>query len=447
MNFVFIDYQPPGGQVNRDQTGTYGSFFKLNSLWGGLLSRFKVLGIKLPILSFSYAAAILRSHGHTVRVVTGLPEDGGDVALFATVLYHWKEDRAFLEEYKKRFPQTRLGVVGVVNQVLPELFSGVSDFSIHGDIEPALFAFLDGKWKWQGCFDCAQSFDLTRLLLPDWDGFPLSNYSYRPGLTRKNFITVQSSRGCVYGCDFCPYMVSQGQKMRFRPLAAVEEEIRLLVKRYGVRSVLFRDILFTADHQRTMELCDRLIRLGVPVEWACETNLEGLDDALIDKMHKSGMCVINLGIESGNPEVLKKSGKRGSDAANLSQTIRSLHKRRIKVQAFYMLGLWNDTPESMRQTVILSHKLNTFSAQFCIATPFPGTRFFEDKKEFLLHRRWAAYTGYEPVLRLPFATEKDVVQCRNWAYNSYYNRLSWLIRYAPGLIREFIFFLGGVLCQ
>jgi len=438
MNFVLIDYQPPGSQINRDQTGTYGSFFKSEGCLGTLLSSLKAGGIKLPVLSFSYAASILRAHGHKVNIVNQLPAEGGDVAVFATVLYHWKEDHVFLEEYKKRFPKTRLGVLGAVNQALPELFRDVCDFNIGGDVESALFAFLEGRWNWQGYFDGTQPLDLSRVPLPDWDGFPIANYSYRPALARKNFLTIQTSRGCAFGCDFCPYMVTQGRQMRFRPLEAVEAEVRLLTKKYGVRSVFFRDILFTANRQRTVELCDRLIHMGTPIEWACETNLEGLDAELIDKMHKAGMRVINLGIESGDPEVLRRFGKRGSDSSQLCETIQNLHKRNIRVQAFYILGLWDDTPESMRKTIALSHKINTFSAQYCVATPFPGTRFFEKKKEFLLHRDWSKYTEYEPVLRLPFASAAEVIHCRNRAYNSYYIRPQWWMRYGYTVIKQFI---------
>lgn len=435
MQFVLIDYQPEGAQVNRDQTGTYGSYFHSEGLLGSFLSRLKTNNVRLPVLSFSYATAILRSAGHSVKIVTGMPEDGGDVAIFATVMYHWKEDAAFLRRFREKFPKTKLGVTGAFSQTLPELYRDFTDFIIKGDIEPPIFAFLDGKWGWEGFFEAGGDFNLDDLPLPDWTGFPTDKYSYRPVLTKKNFLPVQTARGCAFDCSFCPYMVAQGKRMRYRSPARVEEEIRMLAKSFGVRSILFRDILFGAPRKRAVEISERIASIGLGVEWACEMHIKSLDDELIKKMAASGLKAVNLGIESGDPETLEGSGKKSTEIDRVRHIANELDRNGVKVQAFYILGLWKDSPRTMQRTIDLAYELNTYSAQFCVATPFPGTPFFEEVKDKLMHRDWSQYTEYQPVMSIPNATPEEIIEARNRAYRYYYIRPQWMLKYGLGAIK------------
>ena len=164
------------------------------------------------------------------------------------------------------------------------------------------------------------------------------------------------------------------------------------------------------------------------IEWACETRFDLLDDQIIELMSKSGMKVVNLGIESSDQEILKQSGKK--IALNKTQTIvEKLHANGIKVQAFFMLGLVNDSKQSMLNTINFAKHLNTFSAQFCVTTPFPGTRFFEDNKNKLIHTDWSKFTEYNPVMSIDLATPQEIEYARDFAYRTYYMSGKWLFRH------------------
>lgn len=434
MDFLLIDHQPPGRQINRDQTGTYGSDFRVGSLLSWALGRLKRGGVRLPVLSFSYAAAILRQAGHTVRITSDIPAQSPDVALFATVMYHWRADMEFLARFKKAHPRSRVVLIGAFSQTLPELFAPVADGVIHGEVEPALFAFLNGEWDFRGVFKGGPA-DPATLPVPDWDGFPVSRYAYRPVLPRGNFLTVQTSRGCAFGCQFCPYLVIQGSRMRYRDPARVEEELHLLATRHGVRSVLFRDILFTASKARTLELCQRIERLDLGLDWACETHVDTLSEDLVAAMARAGLKAVNLGIESGSPEVLGQAGKKGFTDEKLTRVLGWFESRGVRVQAFYMLGLPGDTAATMERTIALAKKLNTFSAQFCLTTPFPGTPFFEEMRDRLLHEDWSRYTGYDPVISLPGATLEEVRRAKKRAYDTYYLRPQWLLKHGLAALK------------
>lgn len=434
MKFLLIDYQPPGTQINRDQTGTYGSDFTAGGLTGRLLMRAKKGGVRLPVVSFSYAAAMLRAAGHEVEVHTGMPEQGGDAALFATAMYHYKVDLAFLEQFRSRHPGTLVGLLGGFSQHCPEAYGDVADFVVAGEIEPALRAFIAGEWDLRGRFEAGVEDDLAALPLPDWDGFPVDRYSYAPILPKPRFLPVQTMRGCAHACPFCPYVAVQGRKFRFRPVEAVEAECRMLVEKYDVRSVLFRDVVFSATRKRTLRLCEALSRLPRPLEWACETRLDSLDEELVREMSRAGMKAINLGIESADEESLARFGKGGYTQEHVVKAVTLLHKYGVKVQAFYILGTWEDTLQTMEATIDFACRLNTYSAQFCVATAFPGTEYFEDCKPHLLHTDFTKYTEYEPVVATPGASPREVVRFRDAAYRRFYLRPRWILKHGLGAV-------------
>ena len=50
--------------------------------------------------------------------------------------------------------------------------------------------------------------------------------------------------------------------------------------------------------------------------------------------------------------------------------LKELENNKIKVQAFYIIGLIDDTEDSINKTIKYSHKINSFTAQFCVLTPY-----------------------------------------------------------------------------
>ncbi|MFP4474874.1 MAG: B12-binding domain-containing radical SAM protein [Desulfatibacillaceae bacterium] len=429
MDILLIDYQPRGATVNREQTGTYGSRFHARGPAGIFLSRLKGGNVRLPLVSFSLAGAVFQSGGHTVRMTHGMPEQGADVAFFATAMYHWRNDVAFLAALRERHPDMRVGVAGAFSGAMPHLYRDVADFVVEGELEAAALACAEGREDFSGTVVSHGFVDVNRLPLPDWSAFPLKRYSYRPMLPREPFLPVQTSRGCPRACPFCPYIPAQGTRLRKRHVNTVERELRMLQEEHGVRSVLFRDPIFTVSARRTRDLCSRIAGLPGPLDWACETTVDDLTAELVDHMAGAGLRAVNLGVESADMEVLEKSGKKRYNPEHLETMVERLHDRGVAVQAFYMLGLWDDTPETMERTLELARDLNTYTAQFCVATPFPGTAWFRLVREHLAHEDWEQFTEYRPVLEIPGATAGDIRRTRDRAYATYYFRPRWLLRH------------------
>ncbi len=83
------------------------------------------------------------------------------------------------------------------------------------------------------------------------------------------------------------------------------------------RHIFFCDDNFTADRQRTKELCERIIAEGMKIEWSAQVRVESAKDPeLLDLMAKSGCYMVFVGLESINPATLK--------AYNKSQTVQGI---------------------------------------------------------------------------------------------------------------------------
>ena len=83
----------------------------------------------------------------------------------------------------------------------------------------------------------------------------------------------------------------------------------------------------------------------------------------------------------------------------------------LKIHLTFMLGLPGETRETIRKTIDFALKIDPYSLQFSIATPFPGSRYFEilDEKGYILSKNWQDYDGYsKAVIRTENLTQHDL---------------------------------------
>src|SRR5258706_2204223 len=80
-----------------------------------------------------------------------------------------------------------------------------------------------------------------------------------------------TSRGCPFGCHYCPYPVGQGIPWRYRSPGNVVDEIEHLVKGLGIQYILFRDPMFSLRPNRVVDICNEIQRRGLGFKGQGET--------------------------------------------------------------------------------------------------------------------------------------------------------------------------------
>ena len=68
------------------------------------------------------------------------------------------------------------------------------------------------------------------------------------------------------------------------------------------------------DHTRAIGLFNEIVRRGLTITWDATNGViaASCTDEVIDAAAKSGCIALNIGMESGNPDILRKIVKPGT---------------------------------------------------------------------------------------------------------------------------------------
>lgn len=230
--------------------------------------------------------------------------------------------------------------------------------------------------------------NLDQIAYPLWEALPYERYVVPKSSTsgRVRFLPMLSSRGCPFGCSYCPYPVGQGLKWRYRSPGNVVDEMEHLVRHFGVEHILFRDPMFSAQKKRVVAICEEILRRGLRVHWKCETRIDCLDEHTIEMMAKAGCVGVNFGVESTDPDVQKGVHRKPITVEEFVDTVALCRKHGIATFAFFVVGLPGDTLETILASIDFATRIRASWIQFTVATPFIGTPMYE----------WAVEGGYLP---------------------------------------------------
>jgi radical SAM superfamily enzyme YgiQ (UPF0313 family) len=267
--------------------------------------------------------------------------------------------------------------------------------------------------------------DLDTLPYPAWDLVDIHRYweSMFPW-TRKPVATVMSSRGCNFRCSFCLYPQVLFQfKLRLRDLNRVVDEIAWLNKEYGARFFYFEDDNFTASWKRVENFCHLLLERGLKITWGCLSRTDRVTEERIRLMKRSGCFLIKYGVESGVQSSLDHIDKHKA----LEEVVHAFavtKKVGITAHATVMIGVAQETKETIQQTRAFVKKLGPDSVQFSICTPLPGTKFWDECKAngWLHYECWEDFDGVTGgVLEYPGLSKNEIREAVQNSYLDYYS--------------------------
>jgi radical SAM superfamily enzyme YgiQ (UPF0313 family) len=218
-------------------------------------------------------------------------------------------------------------------------------------------------------------------------------------LDARRFLTqdvFEATRSCNHDCDFCVAPAAWGRKPFQKPVEHVVEDIR----RQGAKKLIFIDLNLIADRKYATELFEALIPLKV--RWfGLSTILIAHDRALLDLMARSGCSGLLIGLETISPLNLQHAQKRFNEPAQYKEIVALLHRHDISVMGCFVFGLDADTSDIFRRTAEFVVDACIDLPRFAIATPFPGTPFYNrlDGEGRILTRNWELYDGQHVVFQ------------------------------------------------
>ncbi len=203
---------------------------------------------------------------------------------------------------------------------------------------PNVAAFVDGRWR-LGEIEEEPASDVQ----VDWGRFL--------GRPTRTYVPVQAGLGCRFGCTFCDFCGLR--PVRARGATAVVDEIRTIPPGPdGLRRVYFTDDNLFGTRARAREVLGALIAAGLRVRWRGLARVDIVDRAVAEQMAESGCLEVLLGIESGDPELLRRMRKRTTPERILGG-LEHLTRAGIHTKSTFMVGFPGETDASIGRTVDL----------------------------------------------------------------------------------------------
>ena len=444
LNIALIQVITPGPSVmNKDLNGGFGTRDHYgNSLTSNLLLRVKKKGVRLPIISLAHLQAIFKNQGNSVKYYEGsLPskDEKFDLILVYGSIVDYINENKQAEILKKRFPTAKVGFIGPFPSVLPDLFKQ-GDFVLVGEPEAFFLNEFKGIEQLTKVVKIQSLVDMEALPNPDFDGFPISKYNYKPLISKKPFLVLQGSKGCPYSCRFyCVYGEVQGAKIRQRSAKKIVDDIEILQKRYNVKGIQFRDPLFGVKKNFISEFTEEILNRKVKITWGIETRLDLLTEENLTQMYNAGLRNINVGIETFDTAIAKNNRRLLVEESHQNKIVTFCKKIGINVSAFYILGLEGDTEKTMADTLKYAMRLNTITARFSISTPYPGTGYYTRLKneDRLLTQNFESYDQFTLVYKQANLNSEQIQAFMDIAYRKYYFRLSYLWMFLKWQVKKF----------
>lgn len=430
MKVTLLNVEEPGD--NKDYNGGFGTTWQIgNSFLSRVLKWIRSKNEYFPLVSYGYIAAILKQNGHEVEYLENKIPSNSDLVILQGSLIRYTKEIEFLKKIKKE-TKAKIGIVGPLASVKPELFQECSDFIILGEPEQVIYSIKDENIP-KGLVRSEPLTDLDSLPYPDWSIFPIDKFNYFPIITKKPFTFILSSKGCTYTCSYCPYKVFG--LYRARDPVKVVDEIEHLQKKYGIQGLMFRDPMFSLNPEKTKIMAAEIIRRGIKVEWGCETRLDILDEEFLDLLYDSGLRAIKVGVESVSKDVLNKVGRKPVELDHQEGIVKYCDKKGIRVVSFYIIGFPDDTKEKIESTINYAKRLNTAFVNFTIFTPIPGTEFFEKIKGDLITDKLEEFDNFHVVFRHKHLEKDELLRLQERAITSYYFRPKYVLKYLSRMIR------------
>jgi radical SAM superfamily enzyme YgiQ (UPF0313 family) len=275
--------------------------------------------------------------------------------------------------------------------------AGVVDFAVMGEAEETIVELLDfikkrsdvPRDQIKGIMFVDESGNkvktadrgvvksLDSVPMPAYHLFPMEKYhSYGWLNLGRKFSTMITSRGCPFKCIFCQSS-RQAQFWRQRSADIVFEEIKLLYDKYGIRHLYFQDDDFCVNHQRIIDICDKIKEAKMDIAWECLSRVNHVDEELLSAMASAGCRSILFGVETGYEEGFKKINKPIT-CDMVVNAVKLSKKCGMMVKLTFILGFPWEGEEEMRKTISFAKKANADLTFFNVLNPYPGTPVYEE---------------------------------------------------------------------
>jgi radical SAM superfamily enzyme YgiQ (UPF0313 family) len=190
-------------------------------------------------------------------------------------------------------------------------------------------------------------------------------------------IMIMTTRGCPFACTFCVNSFRNAAYagevyLRQRSVKHVIDDLKKLVKTYNPKYIKFEDDVF-AFNQRWLNEFKVAYRKHINIPFRCTITPSTAKDEILKSLKEAGCELVSMGIQSGNEKIRRKLLHRKHTDELIIAAAQRIKKHGIKLQADFIFGFPEETPEDMWSSYELNEKLDPYNTSSYIFYPYPKT--------------------------------------------------------------------------
>jgi radical SAM superfamily enzyme YgiQ (UPF0313 family) len=230
---------------------------------------------------------------------------------------------------------------------------------------------------------------------------------------------IETSRGCVYDCNFCSIRNMYGKSFRKFSLDRIMTDLED-AKRHGARSIFITDDNITLDGKRFLELSNEIVKARLNLTFAVQASVSGFKrtPGLAEAISRAGTKFVFLGIENASDcalEFMNKSNQLTS--ADTEKIVQELKKHNILIVGGFIFGYPDDNRQTLIENFEYAKKIGVDIQLFNILTPHLKTELREElvgKNLVTNIDDYSRYNHYASNVRTNHLSSEELFRIRNW---------------------------------
>lgn len=269
-------------------------------------------------------------------------------------------------------------------------------------------------------------FDFSALPMPAWHLIPDFSVYWVQVPSISPCVFVETMKGCGMTCSFCTIC---GVPPTFRDAQKVVEELIFLRKK-SVKYINFFDATFNITKERVIEICNAMVaeKSLKGLRWFANVRADRLDEEEAKIMKKAGCQGVSIGVESGSQQVLDIAEKRIT-VSQVKQVISILKKAGIKQYLSFIVGLPDETMETMNETRRLILEIKPTGFQVNSLVPYPRSKIYDmavAQGKIDPNLQFENLLLFNTPISLCSLTTEQINEYRERIYHDVYTNPSWL---------------------
>jgi radical SAM superfamily enzyme YgiQ (UPF0313 family) len=198
---------------------------------------------------------------------------------------------------------------------------------------------------------------------------------------------IITTRGCPYRCTFCDVAAIWEHRSVYRDIDGAIDEMALLRDRYGKSSLSIVDDTFVLDVRRVEAFCRRLTERGGGFKWGCFARISLMTPELMALMARAGCRAVFYGIDSGSPEVLRRTVK-GLDGKTVLPVLRQSAAHFEHIEVSFIWGYPYESLDDFERTIEMAGEASLLAprvnVQIRMLSPLPNSPIYKQFQGKLL---------------------------------------------------------------